>query len=106
MRCRIVRASCGIPSIVLCGFVFPEINHALSGCSVTAGRPVFADRYHYLQLFALTGVPPDRQKITAGAKQITDATDLTTIGLKDKQVSTLPTRYFFDIHSHTLKIDC
>ena len=38
------------------------------------------------QLFALTGVPPERQKITAGAKQITDATDLKTIGLKEKQV--------------------
>jgi hypothetical protein len=38
------------------------------------------------QLFALTGVPPDRQKITAGAKQIKEDTDLKTIGLKDKQV--------------------
>eukprot|EP00802_Teleaulax_amphioxeia_P010545 Tamp_10573.p1 GENE.Tamp_10573~~Tamp_10573.p1 ORF type:complete len:521 (+),score=163.96 Tamp_10573:54-1616(+) len=38
------------------------------------------------QLFALTGVPPDRQKITAGAKQITDETDLKAIGLKDKQM--------------------
>mmetsp|Transcript_56951 Transcript_56951/g.83558 ORF Transcript_56951/g.83558 Transcript_56951/m.83558 type:complete len:513 (-) Transcript_56951:587-2125(-) len=38
------------------------------------------------QLYALTGVPNDRQKITAGAKQITDATDLKTVGLKDKQV--------------------
>lgn len=42
-----------------------------------------------LQLFALTGVPPDRQKITAGAKQIKEDTDLKTIGLKDKQVDTL-----------------
>jgi hypothetical protein len=39
-----------------------------------------------VQLFALTGVPPDRQKITAGAKQIKDGTDLKTIGLKDQQV--------------------
>eukprot|EP00286_Rhodomonas_abbreviata_P017948 CAMPEP_0181325370 /NCGR_PEP_ID=MMETSP1101-20121128/20883_1 /TAXON_ID=46948 /ORGANISM="Rhodomonas abbreviata, Strain Caron Lab Isolate" /LENGTH=414 /DNA_ID=CAMNT_0023433661 /DNA_START=116 /DNA_END=1357 /DNA_ORIENTATION=- len=38
------------------------------------------------QLFALTGVPPERQKITAGIKQITDDTDLKTVGLKDKQV--------------------
>jgi hypothetical protein len=43
-----------------------------------------------LQLFALTGVPPDRQKITAGAKQITDETDLKAIGLKDKQVRVAP----------------
>jgi hypothetical protein len=39
-----------------------------------------------VQLFALTGVPPDRQVITAGTKKITDATDLTTVGLKDNQV--------------------
>jgi ubiquitin carboxyl-terminal hydrolase 14 len=38
------------------------------------------------QLFALTGVPPERQKITAGIKQITDETDLKTAGLKDKQL--------------------
>mmetsp|Transcript_48425 Transcript_48425/g.115238 ORF Transcript_48425/g.115238 Transcript_48425/m.115238 type:complete len:521 (-) Transcript_48425:159-1721(-) len=38
------------------------------------------------QLFALTGVPPERQKITAGIKQITDDTDLKTAGLKPNQV--------------------
>jgi len=41
-----------------------------------------------VQLFALTGVPPDRQKITAGAKQIKDGTDLKAIGLKDQQART------------------
>lgn len=38
------------------------------------------------QLFALTGVPPERQKITAGIKQITDQTDLKTLGLKEGQL--------------------
>jgi hypothetical protein len=40
----------------------------------------------YLQLFDLTGVPPEKQKITAGAKQIKDDTDLKTVGLKANQV--------------------
>ena len=39
-----------------------------------------------VQLFELTGVSPERQKITVGAKQITDATDLASLGLKPKQV--------------------
>ncbi|EKX37851.1 hypothetical protein GUITHDRAFT_165362 [Guillardia theta CCMP2712] len=38
------------------------------------------------QLFALTGVPPDRQKITAGTKKINDDTDLKSLNLKDKQM--------------------
>ncbi len=38
------------------------------------------------QLFDLTGVPPEKQKITAGAKQIKDDTDLRAIGLKANQV--------------------
>ena len=38
------------------------------------------------QLFDLTGVLPERQKITAGAKQIKDDTDLRSIGLKANQV--------------------
>jgi hypothetical protein len=38
------------------------------------------------QLFDLTGVPPEKQKITAGAKQIKDDTDLRSIGLKANQV--------------------
>jgi hypothetical protein len=38
------------------------------------------------QLFELTGVLPERQKITAGAKQIKDDTDLRSIGLKANQV--------------------
>ena len=44
------------------------------------------------QLYELTGISPDRQKITVGAKQITDTTDLASMGLKEKQVvATLPT---------------
>eukprot|EP00291_Cryptomonas_curvata_P026357 CAMPEP_0172174326 /NCGR_PEP_ID=MMETSP1050-20130122/13593_1 /TAXON_ID=233186 /ORGANISM="Cryptomonas curvata, Strain CCAP979/52" /LENGTH=386 /DNA_ID=CAMNT_0012846271 /DNA_START=17 /DNA_END=1174 /DNA_ORIENTATION=+ len=38
------------------------------------------------QLFDLTGVPPAKQKITAGAKQIKDDTDLRAIGLKANQL--------------------
>jgi len=38
------------------------------------------------QLFALTGVPPERQKITAGAKKIEDGTDLSKLGLKPNQL--------------------
>ena len=51
-----------------------------------------ADRFK-AQLFALTGVPRDRQKITGGAKQITDGTDLKTMGLKDGQVRVAHGRY-------------
>eukprot|EP00292_Cryptomonas_paramecium_P005927 CAMPEP_0113719636 /NCGR_PEP_ID=MMETSP0038_2-20120614/35952_1 /TAXON_ID=2898 /ORGANISM="Cryptomonas paramecium" /LENGTH=390 /DNA_ID=CAMNT_0000648085 /DNA_START=6 /DNA_END=1174 /DNA_ORIENTATION=+ /assembly_acc=CAM_ASM_000170 len=38
------------------------------------------------QLFDLTGVPPEKQKITAGAKQIKDDTNLRSLGLKPNQV--------------------
>ena len=41
------------------------------------------------QLFALTGVPPERQKITAGIKKIEDSTDLKTLGIKPNQVCSI-----------------
>ena len=47
---------------------------------------ITAQCFLFEQLFDLTGVPPDKQKITAGAKQIKDDTDLKTIGLKPNQV--------------------
>jgi|NorSeaMetagenome_1021524.scaffolds.fasta_scaffold254192_2 hypothetical protein len=40
----------------------------------------------FAQLFELTGISPERQKITVGAKQITENTDLASMGLKEKQV--------------------
>lgn len=38
------------------------------------------------QLYELTGISPERQKLTLGAKQITEKTDLASMGLKEKQV--------------------
>jgi hypothetical protein len=38
------------------------------------------------QLYELTGISPERQKLTLGAKQITEKTDLASMGLKKKQV--------------------
>ncbi len=38
------------------------------------------------QLFGLTGVPPDGQRITVGSHVIEDDTDLNTLGLEPNQV--------------------
>lgn len=51
-----------------------------------AAQSLLLTRTRICQLFELTGVSPERQKITVGAKQITNATDLTSLKLKEKQV--------------------